>query len=321
MSATIQYAIYAGLFITAMLVIEGLYFLFHDLKGGERDINRRMKLIHKSGDGGAALNLLQAEKKGGLSAIVRQLFPSFANRLWTAGITVPIGRIAVLIVALTLLFGLILRVVTVYPLPVVIILSICIGFGLPWATVSFKASRRQKKFSRQLTPAIDLIVRGLEAGHPVTAALSLVADQMPDPIGTEFGIAIDEMTYGLNMEEALDNMAVRFPNDDLRYLIVSIQVQRTSGGNLAEILAKLSDVIRARVQMAGKIKAISAEGRFSGIVVGLVPFVVGGAIMAFNPSFFTDVSEDPLFWPLIITAFGLLVLGAFTIWRMVNIKI
>lgn len=321
MSATLLYAIYAGLFITSLLVIEGLYFLFHDLRGGESDINRRMKMIHKKGDGRAALSLLRAENKGGWSAVVRKIFPSFAGKLWAAGITMPMGQITIMMAALTLLSCLVLRVATANSLPMVILLAVFIGAGIPWMFITLRASRRQKKFTHQLTPAIDLMVRGLEAGHPVTAALSLVADQMPDPIGSEFGIAIDEMTYGLNMEEALDNMARRFPNDDLKYLIVSVQIQRTSGGNLAEILSKLSDVIRSRIAMKGKVKAMSAEGRFSGGVVGILPFIVAGAIMILNPLFFTEVWDDILFWPLMGLAGLLLSFGIITIWRMVNIKI
>jgi tight adherence protein B len=321
MSATFLYAIYAGLFITAMLLIEGLYFLFHDLKGGEKDINRRMKMISKDGDGRAALTLLRTEKKDGLAAVIRSTFPSFTELLWTAGIVMPIGRIVTLMAALTVFSFLLIRLFTFNSLFSSIVLAFVLGMFLPWAFIKIRAGKRQKKFTQQLTPSIDLMVRGLEAGHPITAALSLVADQMPDPIGSEFGIAIDEMTYGLNMEEALDNMALRFPNEDLRYLIVSVQVQRTTGGNLAEILTKLSDVIRARAIMRAKIKAISAEGRFSGAVVGILPFIVGGAIMVLNPLFFTEVSDDPLFWPLIGGSGLLLLAGIFTIWRMIQIKI
>lgn len=321
MTSTTLYAIYAGLFITAMLLIEGIYFLFHDLRSGNRDINRRMQMINRKGDAQAALSLIRAENKGGLSALVRNMFPWLTDLLWTSGVVMPMHRLFIIMAALGGFIFFLLEVVTRYPLPITILLAVIIGFGLPLAVLVVRAGRRQKAFTSQLTPAIDLIVRGLEAGHPVSAALSLVADQMQDPIGSEFGIAIDEMTYGLNMEEALDNMARRFPNQDLRYLIVSVQIQRVTGGNLVEILTNLSDVIRARIAMQGKIRAVSAEGRLSGLIVSLLPFVVGGAIMMLNPSFFVVVADDPLFLPLMFMALMLLVLGIFTIWRMVNIKI
>ncbi|TNE57872.1 MAG: type II secretion system F family protein [Alphaproteobacteria bacterium] len=315
------YIMYAGLFLTALLLIEGMYFLIHDLRSGSKDINRRMRLINKEGDNKAGLALLRVEKQGGFTALARSLFPSLTDLMWTAGVVMPIGRLLTFMVALGLFSFLFLETVTPAPLILTTSLSIAIGFGFPYGILKIRSHRRQKAFTNQLTPAIDLIVRGLEAGHPVTSALSLVADQMPDPIGSEFGIAVDEMTYGLSMQESLDNMARRFPNQDLRFLIISVQIQRVTGGNLVEILTNLSEVIRARVAMQKKIRAVSAEGRLSGWIVGCLPFLVAGFIWLTNPQFFTEVMDDELFIPLQGMAALLLALGAFTIWKLVRIKI
>jgi tight adherence protein B len=128
------------------------------------------------------------------------------------------------------------------------------------------------------------------------------------------------MTYGLDLTEALNNLAERVPHDDLRYLVVTVQIQYMVGGNMAEVLGNLAQVIRDRYQMFAKIRAISSEGRASALIVGILPFFVSGVILLASPQFFTDVSADPLFPVLIGMGFSLMVLGQLTIYRMVNFK-
>jgi tight adherence protein B len=144
---------------------------------------------------------------------------------------------------------------------------------------------------------------------------------MPDPIGSEFGIVVDEMTYGLDLPEALRNLANRVPHDDLQFLVVTIQIQYMVGGNLAEVLANLSMVIRDRYQMYAKIRAVTAEGRVSAIIIGVLPMVFAAVMMLINPGFFLKVHEDPLFWPLIGAGVCLMIMGQIVIYRMVNFKV
>jgi tight adherence protein B len=192
---------------------------------------------------------------------------------------------------------------------------------LPYLYLIYKKSARLKEFGEQLPDSLDLIVRSLRAGHPVSAALSLVAKEMPDPIGSEIGIVVDEMTYGLDLSEALRNLAARVPHEDLRFLVVTIQIQYMVGGNLAEVLGNLSQIIRDRYQMFAKIRAVTAEGRSSAILIGILPMVFAGFMILTNPQFFSNVIDDPLFWPMVGGGVALMLMGQFIIYKMVNFKV
>jgi tight adherence protein B len=132
---------------------------------------------------------------------------------------------------------------------------------------------------------------------------------------------IEEMTYGLSRDAALQNMLQRFPVAELRMFVACLEVTRESGGNLAEVFLKLAEAIRAKQQFRQKVTALSAEGRMSFWVVSGLPFVVGAALMLLRPRYFLDVAGDPLFWPMISGGPVLLLIGATIIWRMVNVKL
>jgi tight adherence protein B len=151
--------------------------------------------------------------------------------------------------------------------------------------------------------------------------MGLVAREMSDPIGSEFGLVVDEVTYGLSVPEALENMSVRVAHADIRYVIVSIKIQHGTGGNLAEVLANVSRVLRDRLRMFKKIKAISAEGRISAGLLSCLPFFVLGGIGVFNPEYYRGVGEDPMFPGMMGLGGGLLVAGIVVMWRMVNIRV
>ena len=164
-------------------------------------------------------------------------------------------------------------------------------------------------------------MRGLRAGHPVSAALTLVSKEMPDPIGSEFGLVVDEMTYGLDLSEALRNLAARVPQEDLRFLVVTIQIQYMVGGNLAEVLANLSKIIRDRYQLFAKIRAVTAEGRSSAVLIGCLPMVFAALMVFLRPEFFAAVIDDPLFWPMVAGGVMLMVIGQIIIYKLVNFEV
>jgi tight adherence protein B len=164
-------------------------------------------------------------------------------------------------------------------------------------------------------------VRSLRAGHPVSTAITMVAREMRDPIATEFGLVVDEMTYGLNLDDALSNMARRVGLNDLRFLVVAVMIQMQVGGNLAEVLNSLSRVIRERATMRAKIRALSAEGRFSASLLSVLPFILIGVITLVRPTYYAGVSPDPFFWPILWVGFGLMVLGIMVMYRMVNFRV
>lgn len=184
-----------------------------------------------------------------------------------------------------------------------------------------RAGKRKAKMTEQLPDAVDMIVRSLKAGHPIRAALGLVANDVADPLGTEIGIAVDEMTFGLELEEALENLRQRVNIPDLDYMVVAINIHSRSGGNLAEILSNLSSVIRDRYRLFKKVRALSAEGRLSAYVIASVPFVIG-LILGLNvPNYYQDAARHPSFPMIALVAIGLYGVAIFAIWRIIKIRV
>lgn len=163
-----------------------------------------------------------------------------------------------------------------------------------------------------------MIVRSLRAGHPTTVAMGLVAREMPDPLGTEFGIVSDEITFGLSLENAVRKLSQRVGFEGLHLLSVSLSIQAKTGGNLTEILANLSTVLRERQKLRLKIRALSAEGRVSAWIISLFPLVMFGLLMIIAPSYYGDIWNNPLLMPAFVIFGVWALLGDFIMYRMVN---
>jgi len=238
-----------------------------------------------------------------------------------AGLTISVTRMLTIMGGLSLVVFVGLFVLKTFPVALDLVIAGAVGVGLPILYLSRRKRLRMKRFGEQLPDALDLIVRSLRAGHPINSAMAMVATEMTDPIGTEFGIVVDEMTYGLDLRAALHSLAKRIPQGDLQFMIVTIEIQHTTGGDLSEVLAGLADVIRDRFRIFMKISSVSAEGRFSARLVSALPFLVGGAVMVLNPNYFLAVSDDPLFIPYFAAAFVWMMIGNFIMWRMVNFRV
>ncbi|MFC6639813.1 pilus assembly protein TadB [Sulfitobacter sp. JBTF-M27] len=178
--------------------------------------------------------------------------------------------------------------------------------------------RRILQFTEQLAPAIDIMVRSLSAGHPLTTAISLVSREMPDPIGSEFGILSDQMTFGSEIEQAMLSMCDRVGAPELNMLTVSVSVQRSTGGNLAEILDNLAQMIRDRIMIKSKVKAISAEGRITAWIMLLFPFGLFFMLKTLVPTYFDLVWESGYGEFIVAGCLGLIFAGMIIIRRLVN---
>ncbi len=165
------------------------------------------------------------------------------------------------------------------------------------------------------------MVRSLEAGHPVLVAMGLVADEMDEPIRTEFAILVNEISYGLSNEIAFQHLLERIPAPEVRFLVAALEIQRQSGGNLGEVLGNLSDVLRERFNLQKKIKSLTAEGRISGIVIGVIPFAIGGIIMLISPEYYTDAMNHWLFNYAMGFGFALLFVGGLVINQLIKVKV
>jgi len=316
------YIVYGVVFLGTLLLVEGIYYVFIDVRGGDRErLNRRLRMLASGATRETVLSKLLRTKKrkpgaeSGYNPIVW-----FDALLLQAGTTLPVYRL----VLIMLLIALVVFVGGFYvglPPAVSIIAALLLGPMLPILFLIRRRRKRLKKFAEQLPDAIDLIVRSLRAGHPISVSMSTVAEEMDDPIGSEFGIAVDEMTYGLDVQDALSGIARRIDLQDLKYLLVAVNVQHGVGGNLAEVLSNLSVVIRDRFRMFKKIRALSAEGRLSAWVLSGLPFFVVSVIWMMNPDYYRQASSDPLFPLLITVGVVLLILGIFILWRLVNFRV
>lgn len=316
----LNYLVYAAAFIAVVLAVEGLWLAVRGLSGETREINRRLALVRRTNDERAGLKLIARNEGGRLAAALDARLPVLKRTLWAARAPLSSAQLLLLVLALFAGLTVLLLFLRLPPLAALAAALALAGLG-PAGVLGAMAARRRARFLAQMPQAVDLIARSLQAGHPVASAFAVVAKQMPDPIGTEFGLVIDEMTYGLDRDEALENLARRAPSPELRMFVASLQVTRESGGNLAEVFLKLSEVMRAKAQLRLKVGAITAEGRMSFWVVSSLPFGVSAAVMLMNPEYFVEVAGDPLFWPMMSFPPVCLVLGAVTIWRIINIKV
>jgi tight adherence protein B len=200
-------------------------------------------------------------------------------------------------------------------------MAIIMGISIPVVLLLRKKRLRLKAFQEQLPDALDMMVRSLRAGHPIRASMTLVADEMADPMGSEMGITVDEVTYGLDLREALENLRRRVPLMDLQYMVVTINIQYGTGGNLGEILSNLSSVIRDRFRLLKKVDALSAEGRLAAVVVGVIPAVIGVGMSLINPVYYTEAMGHKAFLPIAIGTVVLYFISMFAIYKIVNIRV
>lgn len=196
-----------------------------------------------------------------------------------------------------------------------------IALVLPIMWISRMAEKRRKKMEAQFPVALDIFTRALRAGHPIASAIDLLTREMEDPIGSEFGLVADEVSYGASLTDALMGMAERWNLDDIRMFVTSLSLQNETGGNLAEILGNLSGVIRDRASMYMKVRALSSEGRMSGWMLSVLPVLTLVSMFMANPAFYLDVAGEPAFIYGFSGLIVLYIIGVLTIRRMVDIKV
>jgi len=207
------------------------------------------------------------------------------------------------------------------PLTLAIPLGLLIGLGLPHFVISKMIQRRVDKFTSRFPDAIELMVRGLRSGLPISETIGIVADELPDPVGTEFRSVADKMKIGRTMDAALQETADRLGTAEFQFYVISLAIQRETGGNLAETLSNLADVLRKRAQMKLKIRAMSSESKASAYIIGALPFIVFGLIWFINGSYMQNFFVDQRL--MIAGGIGLvwMAIGAFIMAKMINFEI
>lgn len=182
-------------------------------------------------------------------------------------------------------------------------------------------NKRMNKIESQLPDALDLMSRALRAGHAFPNALKMIGDEMKEPIAVEFATVFDEVNFGVSMPDALMNMANRVPSTDLRYFVVAVLIQRDTGGNLSELLGSISKIIRDRIKLLGQVRVLSAEGKMSAWVLGLLPFGAGALIQLTSPQFLALLFTDPFGQKMMGFALTMMVIGIFVMRRIVRIRV
>ena len=195
------------------------------------------------------------------------------------------------------------------------------GAGVPYAILRALRDGRQRKFEEQLPEAIDTVIRGLRAGHAVPVAISSVGKNMPDPVGAEFRLTAAEMTFGLDLETAMANLHARVGQPDLGLLALAVSIQSKTGGNLAEVLSNLSKIVRERFKLRRKAYALSAEGRFSALILSALPILLFTAIWFMSPHYYGDVWNEPYTKITLVLALLWMGLGNYVMHRMVRIRV
>lgn len=305
----------------AIMVVELGFMVFAPNNGGKKRINRRINADQGKKKLSQKQILIQLRKERGLNKEGGFAMPfERMNRLIVqSGLTIGLTRFWLFYTIYVLVS---IAAITVYwkSATVTLMLLPVIAFILPYLWLKRLANKKMVQFSNQLPEAIDLITRSLKAGHPVPVAISMVAREMPDPIGTEFGIVTDEVTYGSDLVTALGGLYERVNLPDLPLLISSVSIQSTTGGNLREILEGLSEVIRERGKMKRKIKAISSEGRMSAMFLTAMPVLLFIALQFLIPSYYGEVWTEPVLWKLLAGLGFWLTVGNLIILKMVSFK-
>lgn len=319
------------IFVAVMLAAEGAINWVQRNRSESRVINKRLAMIAKGVDRSDIRTQLRRETKEEISlpALLSAMVGA-VDRL-AVGSNLKMSALTLIAILGCATVGLFIFLVglaytlgwtlSVGGLLLIVAFSVAAAVGLPLMVIASQSEGRRKKLQAQFPVALDVFVRGLRAGHPVAAALELLTEEMPDPIGSEFGMVVDEMTYGADMREALQAMADRWSLDDMKMFVVSLSVQTETGGNLAEILENLSRVIRERQSMVLKVRALSSEGRMTAAMLTGLPIFTFVMLFMFNPAFYLGVANDPAFVP----GFGGLILlymvGFIVIRRLIDLKV
>jgi tight adherence protein B len=314
--------IYVLIFVAVIVLVEGIYLTaFGKSISLNNRVSRRLALLEKNGNREQVLEQLRKEMSQHLTSKGIPLYSILASKAQKANIAFTPPQLIGVMVLVTVFAYLGLTVGTAAPQAVRAALALGMGVGGVYFWVNSKAKKRMGLMEEQLPDAVELMVRSLRVGHPFSAAINIVAKEVADPLGTEFGVIADEAAYGRDISECLKQFAERMDNQDLRFLAVAVTIQQQSGGNLAEILHGLAKVVRARFKLFRRVKAITAEAKWSGMFLSFFPLGALAAILVIKPDYYDEVSGTAAFIPACLIVGVLLTINIIFMKIMVNIKV
>jgi tight adherence protein B len=319
MIPTELWLISALVFGAVLLGFQAVYWLLFKERREKQTINRRLALAAELANPREVLQILRKERGVDLLAQIPAL-QSFKQLVVQSGVRFTGTKVFLAIAIPAALFFLVLQLATGSSF-----LAVALACPLTAASIFLFLARARRRriaaFSEQFPDALDVIARGLRAGHPFRVAIALVAREMPDPVGSEFGIVADEITFGLEQALAVANLGPRVGHNDLSFFSTAVNIQHQTGGNLAEILSRLSRMLRGRLKLRLKIRALSSEGRLSAIVLSLTPFILFALITLIAPDYYFGVKDHPIAQAALVVGGLLLIIGNVILYRMVNFRI
>jgi tight adherence protein B len=326
MMDAVFYGFTVMLFAAVILMIEGGYLWWSGTHGGgARRIARRLRLMSGGVDAnGEKVSILKQRRycdNDWLDTFLhkRRLANAIDRLLLQSGMR---WSVAQFIGAALGGMGLALLLLQLYPAPPVAQVLVALMFmSVPYVLARRARTARLIKIEEQLPEAADFLARAMRAGHSFTNVLQMVGTELPEPLAGEFRAAHEEINYGVPLNDALYSLADRIPLTDLRYLVIAVVIQRESGGNLAEILGNISHIIRERLKLLGKVRVLSAEGRMSAWILGMMPFCAMAFMVVMNPKYVSLLWTDPTGIKMLWYGVGMILIGVLWIRRVIHIRV
>ena len=314
--------IYVMIFVAVVVIVNGIYLIvFGKSISLNSRVSRRLTLLEKNANREQVLEQLRKEMNQHLNARNIPLYSMLAKKAQRANIAFSPQALIGIMAVLSGFAYMMLSVFTAAEFGLRLVLGIVMGVGGVFFWVNRTAKKRMSLLEEQLPDSIELMVRSLRVGHPFSTAIGIVAKEIPDPLGSEFGVISDEAAYGRDVSESLKAFAERMDSQDLRFLAVAVSIQQQSGGNLAEILEGLSKVVRARFKLFRRVRAITAEAKWSGMFLSGFPIAALVMINVVQPDYYDEVKGTTAYIPAALFVVSFLIINIIYMKVMTNIKV
>lgn len=313
-------------FVTVLLMLEGFYMLWRSYKGPEaRKIEKRLQAFSAATDHTPQAHLVKERMLSEVPWMQRMLLTlPRAHRLdrfiLQAGLEWTVSSFLLVSCVLGVFVFFVLMLVVRESLLFALVAGGCAAV-LPAIYLQRQRSRRLTRMEKQLPEALDLVTRALRAGHSFASGVQMIGEEMAEPIASEFRMVADEVNFGVSLQQALTNLSERVPLTDLRYFVVSVLIQRDSGGNLTEVLTNLSRLIRDRLKLLARVRVLSSEGRLSAWILSLMPFALAALVNIFNPEFMAPLWTDPIGQTVLKYMLVVMLIGIVLLRKIVKIRV
>ena len=324
-----QFVFYGIVFLAVVLLMEGGFIWYRETYGAKRRVSKRVQLIEQGASSEEIITALRRQTSDASKSLLPSALAYLDSRMSQAGIRLSAQRMLTYMASATLLIGVFFpllggitgQIRSFGGVLLLVLFAAGVGLVLPIMYINYFAAKRLKKIEAQFPIALDVLVRGLRAGYPVTGALELVVKELPDPLSSELALVLAEMNYGSPLRDALDNLAARVQTQDINMFVVSVAIQTETGGSLADILDSLTRVIRDRASMVMKVRALASEGKMTGTLLTAMPVITFVGVFSSEPQFYLDVVDDPWFMPGTLGVVFMYVLGVVIMRRLIAIKV